>query len=49
MAQQLTNQISINEDAGSIPALLSGLRILHCGLWCTTQTRLRSDVAVALG
>ena len=29
------NPISIHEDAGSIPALLSGLRIWHCReLWC---------------
>ena len=29
MSQQVTNLTSINEDAGSIPASLSGLRI-----WC---------------
>ena len=29
-------------------ALLSGLRIWHCGeLWCRSQTRLRSHIAVA--
>ena len=30
MAQQLTNPTGIREDAGSIPASVSGLRIWHC-------------------
>ena len=49
VAQWLTNLTSIHMDTGSIPALLSGLRI-HCcyELWCRLQTRLRSCVAVAM-
>ena len=38
-----------NEVAGSIPGLLSGLRIWHyCELWCRLQMWLRSGVAMAL-
>ena len=34
VVQWLTNPINIDEDAGSIPGLLSGLRIWHCHeLW----------------
>ena len=49
MAQRLMNLTSIHEDAGLIQALFSGLRIpCCCALWCRSQTRLRSYVAVAL-
>jgi len=45
MAQWLTNPTRNHEVAGSIP----GLRILCCReLWCRSQTRLGSLVAVAL-
>ena len=41
MAQRLANPTRIHEDGGSIPGLLSGLRILHCcELWCRSQTQL---------
>ena len=43
------NLASIHEDSGSIPASLTRLRIQGCReLWCRSQTRLRSDVAVAV-
>ena len=43
------NLTRISEDAGSIPASLSGLRIWHCHeLWCRSQTQLGSGVAVAV-
>ena len=43
------NLTNILEDAGSIPASLRGLRIRHCReLWCRAQTRLGSDVALAV-
>ena len=49
MAQWLTNPTRIYEHVGSIPGLLSGLRIWHCcELWCRSQTRIRSQVAVAV-
>ena len=46
-----TNLTSIHADTGSIPGLaLSGLRIQHCReLWCRSQVRLGSHVAVAGG
>ena len=44
-----TNLTGIHEDAGSIPGLLSGLRIQHCHeLWCRSQMWLGSRVAVAV-
>ena len=49
VAQQITNPTSIHEDAGSIPGLLSGLRIPHCcELWCRSQMLLSSGLAVAV-
>ena len=46
VAQQLTNQTSYYDDAGSIP----GLRIQCCHvLWCRWQTWLGSGVAVNCG
>ena len=49
VTQWLTNLTSSHEDDGSILALLSGLRIRRChGLWCGSQTWLRSHVAVAV-
>ena len=49
VVQQLTNLTRIHKDAGSTLASLSGLRIQHCcELWCKSQTRLRSGVAVAV-
>ena len=48
MAQWLTNPTRNHEVAGSIPGPQSGLRIRHCpDLWCRSQTRLGSGVAVA--
>ena len=45
----VTNQTSNCEDMGSIPSLISGLRIWHCHeLWCRSQMWLRSGIAVAL-
>ena len=44
-----TNLISIHRDAGSISGSLSGLRIwCCCDLWCRSQMRLRSGIAVAV-
>ena len=43
VVQWLTNPTRNHEVAGSIPGLLSGLRIRHCReLWCRLQTRLAS-------
>jgi len=49
VAQWLTNPTRKHEVAGSILALLSGLRIRRCHeLWCRLQMRLGSRIAVAL-
>ena len=49
MAQRVKNLTGVHEDAGSIPGLLSGLRIQCCyELWCRSQTWLGSRVAVTL-
>ena len=49
VAQWLTNLTRNHEVWGSIPGLLSGLRIYCCHeLWCRSQTCLGSRVAVAL-
>ena len=49
MAQWLTNSIRNHEVADSIPGL-SGLRIRRCWeLWCRSQMRLGSSIAVAVG
>ena len=42
------NLTSIHEDAGSIPGL-NGLSVRHCHeLWCGSQMRLGSGMAVAV-
>ena len=44
----VTKLTSMLEDSGSTPGL-SGLRMLHCReLWCRSQKRLRSLIAVAV-
>jgi len=49
VAQWLTNPTRNLEVADLSLASLSGLRIWHCReLWCGSQTRLGSRVAVAL-
>ena len=49
VVQWLRNPGRIHEDAGSILALLSGLRIQRSHkLWCRLQTQHRSCVAVAV-
>ena len=48
MAQWLTNPTRNHEVVGSVPALPQ-LRIRRCReLWCRSQTRLGSRIAVAL-
>ena len=49
MAQRKRIALGIMRLWVQSPASLSGLRIQHCReLWCTSQTRLRSDIAVAV-
>ena len=49
VAQGLMNLTRNHEVAGSIPGLLSGLRIRRCQeLWCRLQTQLGSLIAVAV-
>ena len=45
----LKTQHSVHEDAGSIPASLSGLRVQSChDLWHKLHRQLRSGIAVAV-
>ena len=49
-SSEVTNPTSIYKDVGSIPGLLSGLRIPRGGeLWCRSQMWLGSALAVAVG
>ena len=49
MAQWIKNPTSIHDNVGSIPDLLSGLRIWHCcELRCRLQMELGADVPVAV-
>ena len=49
VAQGLMNPTSIHEDTVGSLGLLSGLRIQRCReLWCRSQRRLGSGVAVAV-
>ena len=49
MAQWLVNPTRNHEVAGLIPGLAHGLRLRRCReMWCRSQTRLGSCVAVAL-
>ena len=49
MAQRVTNPPSIHEDVGSTPGLAQWVNDqCCCGLQCSSQTRLRPSVAVAV-
>ena len=49
MAQEVKNPTSIHEDAGLIPGLALLVKDQCCHeLWCRSQTRLGSGVAVAV-
>ena len=49
MVQQVKNLTSLHEDSGSGPSLVQWVKDRHCHeLWCSSQTRLGSGVAVAV-
>ena len=48
VAQRVTNPTSLHEDMDLIPGLVQWVKI-HCHeLWCRSQMRLRSGIAVAV-
>ena len=49
VAQWLTNPTRNHGVGGSVPALAQWVKDLRCHeLWCSSQMRLRSDIAVTL-